>query len=80
MVLAARMVRESRGDVRATLDWGGVGLASLGLFLLIYPVVAGRGGGLAALVVRDAGVRVAPMLGVFIVAGASGGACPQRLR
>ncbi len=45
MVLAARMVRESRGDRRPTLDMGGVGLASLGLFLLIYPVVAGREAG-----------------------------------
>jgi EmrB/QacA subfamily drug resistance transporter len=43
--LAAGLVRESRGDSRPTLDWGGVGLASLGLFLLIYPVVAGREAG-----------------------------------
>jgi EmrB/QacA subfamily drug resistance transporter len=45
LVLAAVMVRESRGNGRPTLDWGGVGLASLGLFLLIYPVVAGREAG-----------------------------------
>jgi EmrB/QacA subfamily drug resistance transporter len=45
LVLAARLVRESRGEGRPTLDWGGVGLASLALFLLIYPVVAGREAG-----------------------------------
>jgi EmrB/QacA subfamily drug resistance transporter len=45
LLLAAGMVRESRGDRRPTLDWGGVGLASLTLFLLIYPVVAGREAG-----------------------------------
>jgi predicted MFS family arabinose efflux permease len=45
MVLATRMVRESRGDGRQTLDWGGVGLATIGLFLAIYPVVAGREAG-----------------------------------
>jgi predicted MFS family arabinose efflux permease len=42
LVLAAIMVPESRGEARPTLDWGGVGFASLGLFLLIFPVVAGR--------------------------------------
>ena len=42
LILAAVMVPESRGTSRPTLDWGGVGLASLGLFLLIFPVVAGR--------------------------------------
>jgi EmrB/QacA subfamily drug resistance transporter len=45
LVLASRMVRESRADRRPTLDLGGFGLASLGLFLLIYPVVAGREAG-----------------------------------
>ncbi len=45
LALAARLVRESRGENRPTLDWGGVGLASLALFLLIYPVVAGREAG-----------------------------------
>jgi MFS family permease len=42
IVLASRMIRESRGASRSTLDLGGVALASLGLFLLIYPIVEGR--------------------------------------
>jgi EmrB/QacA subfamily drug resistance transporter len=45
LLLAASLVRESRAEGKPTLDWGGVGLASLGLFLLIYPVVAGREAG-----------------------------------
>jgi EmrB/QacA subfamily drug resistance transporter len=45
LLLAAGLVRESQGDRRPTLDWGGVGLGSLELFLLIYPVVAGRQAG-----------------------------------
>ncbi|HEY0185465.1 MAG TPA: MFS transporter [Rhodopila sp.] len=65
MVLAAGIVRESRGDGKPTLDWGGVGLASLGLFLLIYPVVAGREAGWPAWsFLMLAGV--APMLVAFI--------------
>jgi EmrB/QacA subfamily drug resistance transporter len=40
--LAARLVQESRGARRPTLDFIGVGLASLSLFLLIYPIVEGR--------------------------------------
>jgi EmrB/QacA subfamily drug resistance transporter len=40
--LAARMLRESRSSARPTLDPIGVGLISLGLFLLIYPLVEGR--------------------------------------
>jgi predicted MFS family arabinose efflux permease len=39
------MVRESRGLSRATLDLGGVALASLSLVLLIYPIVQGRESG-----------------------------------
>jgi len=42
IVLASRMIRESRSPSRATLDLVGVALASLGLFLLIYPIVEGR--------------------------------------
>jgi EmrB/QacA subfamily drug resistance transporter len=45
IALAARMIRESRGSNRATLDLVGVALASLGLFLLIYPIVEGRESG-----------------------------------
>jgi MFS family permease len=45
IVLASRMVRESRSPSRPTLDLVGVGLASLGLFLLIYPIVEGREAG-----------------------------------
>ncbi len=45
LVLASRMVRESRSPSRPTLDLGGVGLASLGLFLLIYPIVEGQEAG-----------------------------------
>jgi MFS family permease len=45
IVLASRMIRESRGISHATLDLVGVALASLGLFLLIYPIVEGREAG-----------------------------------
>jgi predicted MFS family arabinose efflux permease len=45
IVLASRMVRESRSPRRPTVDLVGVGLASLGLFLLIYPIVEGREAG-----------------------------------
>jgi EmrB/QacA subfamily drug resistance transporter len=45
IVLVSRMVRESRSDGGATLDLVGVALASLGLFLLIYPIVEGREAG-----------------------------------
>jgi EmrB/QacA subfamily drug resistance transporter len=44
-VLISRMIRESRAAGRATLDLIGVALASLGLFLLIYPLVEGREAG-----------------------------------
>jgi EmrB/QacA subfamily drug resistance transporter len=66
LVLAAGLVRESRGVARPTLDWGGVGLASLGLFLLIYPVVAGREAGWPG---WSFGMLagVAPVLGAFIM-------------
>ena len=43
--LAARMLRESRSANRVTLDLPGAGLISLGLFLLIYPLVKGRDAG-----------------------------------
>jgi EmrB/QacA subfamily drug resistance transporter len=65
LFLAARMVRESRGEGRPTLDWGGVGLASLGLFLLIYPVVAGREAGWPAWSFAMLAC-VVPVLAVFI--------------
>jgi EmrB/QacA subfamily drug resistance transporter len=65
LLLAARMVRESRGDRRPALDWGGVGLASLGLFLLIYPVVAGRQAGWPAWSFAMLAF-VVPVLAVFI--------------
>jgi len=45
ITLVSRMVRESRGLSRATLDLGGVALASLSLVLLIYPIVQGRESG-----------------------------------
>ena len=45
IALVSRMIRESRGSNRATLDLVGVALASLGLFLLIYPIVEGRESG-----------------------------------
>ena len=45
ITLVSRMIRESRGSNRATLDLVGVALASLGLFLLIYPIVEGREAG-----------------------------------
>jgi EmrB/QacA subfamily drug resistance transporter len=65
LILAARMVPESRGDGRPTLDWGGVGLASLGLFLLIYPVVAGREAGWPAWSFALL-AGVAPVLAAFL--------------
>lgn len=45
VVVASRMIRESRHPNRPTVDLVGVGLASLGLFLLIYPLVEGREAG-----------------------------------
>jgi EmrB/QacA subfamily drug resistance transporter len=45
IVLVSLMVRESRGPGGTTLDFAGVALASLGLFLLIYPIVEGREAG-----------------------------------
>src|SRR5580698_4191766 len=45
ITLVSWMIRESRGPDRATLDLVGVALASLGLFLLIYPIVQGRESG-----------------------------------
>jgi MFS family permease len=45
LALVSRMIRESRGSNRATLDLVGVALASLSLFLLIYPIVEGRASG-----------------------------------
>jgi len=45
VVVASRMIRESRHPNRLTVDLVGVGLASLGLFLLIYPLVEGREAG-----------------------------------
>jgi MFS family permease len=45
IVPVSRMVRESRSSTGPTLDLVGVALASLGLFLLIYPIVEGREAG-----------------------------------
>jgi EmrB/QacA subfamily drug resistance transporter len=45
ITLVSRMIRESRGPNRATLDLVGVALASLGMALLIYPIVQGREAG-----------------------------------
>jgi len=45
VVMAARMLRESRPPTRPTLDLVGVGLVSLGLSLLLYPLVEGREAG-----------------------------------
>jgi EmrB/QacA subfamily drug resistance transporter len=45
IVLVSRMVRESRSSAGPTLDLIGVALASLALFLLIYPIVEGREAG-----------------------------------
>ncbi len=39
---AAPLVRESRSPKAMRLDLGGVALASLGLFMLVYPLVQGR--------------------------------------
>jgi EmrB/QacA subfamily drug resistance transporter len=36
------MVKESRGETRSRLDLAGVTLLTLGLFLLVYPLVEGR--------------------------------------
>ena len=45
IILVSRIIRESRGPGSASLDLVGVILASLGLFLLIYPIVEGREAG-----------------------------------
>jgi len=42
---AHRLVRESRAARAAGLDWGGVGIVSLGLVLLVYPLVQGQKAG-----------------------------------
>jgi len=42
---ARRLVRESRAPRAAGLDWGGIGLVSLGLVLLVYPLAQGREAG-----------------------------------
>jgi len=45
IAFAVRLLRESRSARRPTLDFIGAGLISLGLFLLIYPLVEGREAG-----------------------------------
>jgi len=45
LVLASRVIRESHSPAGARLDIIGVGLATLALFLLIFPVVEGREAG-----------------------------------
>jgi EmrB/QacA subfamily drug resistance transporter len=45
IAFAVRLLRESRSASRPTLDFIGAGLISLGLFLLIYPLVEGREAG-----------------------------------
>jgi EmrB/QacA subfamily drug resistance transporter len=42
---ARRLVRESRATGAVGLDWGGVGIVTLGLILLVYPLVQGREAG-----------------------------------
>lgn len=42
---AARMVRESRSPHAKTLDLGGVTIVSIGLSMLLYPLIAGREAG-----------------------------------
>lgn len=42
ILLASKVLRESRSPTRANLDLVGVGIASLALFLLIFPIVEGR--------------------------------------
>jgi EmrB/QacA subfamily drug resistance transporter len=45
LLLAKRMLRESRGPGPVTLDLPGAGLVSLALLLLIYPLIEGREAG-----------------------------------
>jgi EmrB/QacA subfamily drug resistance transporter len=42
---AYRVVRESRAPHAVGLDWGGIVIASAGLFLLVYPLAQGREAG-----------------------------------
>ena len=42
LVFAARTLRESRASGRPTLDFGGIGLATLTVLLLVYPLVEGQ--------------------------------------
>lgn len=44
-LLSASIIRESRSLVRLKLDWIGVALVSIGLFCLVYPLIAGREAG-----------------------------------
>ena len=41
-IVGARLMRESRSEQRPNLDWSGIAIASLSLFLVIFPLVQGR--------------------------------------
>ncbi|RLV04516.1 MFS transporter [Streptomyces griseocarneus] len=66
LVLARRYVHESKAPGALRLDLVGVGLAALGLFALIYPLIHGRDRGWP---VRDVVVMAAsvPLLALFVV-------------
>jgi EmrB/QacA subfamily drug resistance transporter len=63
-ILATRLIRESKSDSSPTLDWGGMGLITLSLFLVIFPLIQGREAGWPAwsLVLLAASV---PSFGLF---------------
>lgn len=45
LATAVPFLPESRAERAHTLDWGGAGLVSVGLFLLVFPLVEGRDAG-----------------------------------
>jgi EmrB/QacA subfamily drug resistance transporter len=65
IVAGSRMVPESRAHTGATIDLVGVALASLGMFLLIYPIVEGREAGWGAWSFAMLGATL-PVLAAFV--------------
>lgn len=45
LIMARRILAESKSDSRPSIDFGGIAIGTLGLFLLVYPLVEGREAG-----------------------------------
>jgi EmrB/QacA subfamily drug resistance transporter len=63
---AWRLVPDSRGQNAPRLDWAGVGLLSVALLLLLYPLVEGRSAGWPAWAFISMGASL-PALAVFVL-------------